>query len=51
MGSKFGGNKFKSQNKAGKRTENIRDEHKVQGERKLICFSLKDIDRSQIPSG
>lgn len=50
MASKFI-NKFASQKKAGSRKENIREERHVEGIVPKVVFSLKDIDKNQIPPG
>ena len=50
MASKFI-NKFASQKKAGVRKENIREERHVDGIVPKVVFSLKDIDKNQIPPG
>lgn len=50
MASKFI-NKFASQKKAGSRKENIREERHVEGIAPKVVFSLKDIDKNQIPPG
>lgn len=50
MASKFK-NKFASQKKAGSRRENIREERHVEGVAPKVVFSLKDIDKNQIPPG
>lgn len=44
-------NKFATQKKAGKRKENIREERPVEGVSPKVVFSLKDIDKNQIPPG
>lgn len=50
MASKFK-DKFATQKKVGKRKENIRDERHVEGVLPKVVFSLKDIDKNQIPPG
>ena len=50
MASKFT-SKFASQKKAGGRKENIREERHVEGVSPKVVFSLKDIDKNQIPPG
>ena len=50
MASKFN-NKFTTQKKSGKRKENIREERHIDGESPKVTFSLKDIDKNQIPPG
>lgn len=50
MASKFQ-DKFAPQKKVGKRKENVREERQVKGVSPKVVFSLKDIDRNQIPPG
>ncbi|MBP3517418.1 MAG: hypothetical protein J6K31_03220 [Parabacteroides sp.] len=50
MASKFN-DKFAAQKKVGKRKENIREERKVEGDSPKVLFSLKDIDKNQMPPG
>lgn len=50
MASKFI-NKFASQKKVAGRKENRREERHVEGVSPKVVFSLKDIDKNQIPPG
>lgn len=50
MASKFN-EKFNSQKKSGGRKENVREERNVGGVLPKVVFSLKDVDRNQIPPG
>lgn len=50
MTSKFK-DKFNTQRKAVGRRENVREERQVEGAPLKVVFSLKDIDKNQIPPG
>ena len=50
MTSKFI-NKFTNKKKSDSRKENIREERHIEGDSPKVTFSLKDIDKNQIPPG
>ncbi|MCH5214114.1 MAG: hypothetical protein J1E97_02885 [Muribaculaceae bacterium] len=50
MASKFI-NKFTNKKKSYSRKENTREERHIEGDSPKVTFSLKDIDKNQIPPG